>query len=79
MTTTLLYRRAWRALAVTKGWTLDAHDGPVEIEIARDELVVPVESVGVLEIPALSAWSLTALTAALALLALATLRRRRSG
>jgi hypothetical protein len=30
----LLYRRAWRALAVTKGWTETPTGGPIEIEVA---------------------------------------------
>jgi hypothetical protein len=43
----LLYRRAWRALAVTKGWTLTPQGGPVEIQVAHlnfpVELTTPVE------------------------------------
>jgi hypothetical protein len=31
----LLYRRAWRALAVTKGWQTTPQGGPIEIEVAR--------------------------------------------
>jgi hypothetical protein len=31
----LLYRRAFRALAVTKGWTQTPAGGPIEIEVAR--------------------------------------------
>ena len=33
----LLYRRAWRALAVTKGWTQTPGGMPVEIEVQRVE------------------------------------------
>ena len=43
----LLYRRAWRALAVTKGWTQTPQGGPIEIEVAGQqfqvELTTPVE------------------------------------
>jgi hypothetical protein len=35
--TRLLYRRAWRALAVTKGWTQTPGGMPVEIEVQRDQ------------------------------------------
>ena len=76
VTATLLYRRGWRALAVTKGWTVDAHGGPIEIEVARDELAVPVEGAPALEIPALGRWGLALLATALAALGWAGLRRR---
>jgi len=36
----LLYRRAFRALAVTKGWTETPSGGPIEIEVARQNLSV---------------------------------------
>jgi hypothetical protein len=79
VTATLLYRRGWRALVVTKGWTTDAHGNPVEIEVARDDLTVPVLGAGPLEIPAAAPWGLALLGAALAALAAARLARRRSG
>ena len=31
----LLYRRAFRALAVTKGWTITPSGGPIEVEVAQ--------------------------------------------
>jgi hypothetical protein len=34
----LIYRRAFRALAVTKGWTTSSTGGPIEIEVARNGL-----------------------------------------
>lgn len=37
VTARLLYRRAFRALVVTKGWTQTAAGGPIEIEVARAE------------------------------------------
>lgn len=42
VTTRLLYRRAWRALAETKGWTETPTGGPIEIEVASsiDELTL---------------------------------------
>jgi hypothetical protein len=33
----LLYRRAWRALAVTKGWTETTSGGPIEIAVAQSQ------------------------------------------
>jgi len=49
----LLYRRAFRALQVTKGWTESAHGGPIEIEVARQELQVTTsEGAPASEIPA---------------------------
>lgn len=36
----LLYRRAYRALVVKKGWTTSAHGGPIEIEVANRQLQV---------------------------------------
>ncbi len=43
----LLYRRAWRALAVTKGWTQTPQGGPIEIQVAQQQfqvtLTTPVE------------------------------------
>ena len=38
----LLYRRAFRALAVTKGWTTTPDGGPIEIEVARAARTVSV-------------------------------------
>ena len=40
----LLYRRAWRALAVTKGWTVTPGGMPVEIEVAAEQRQLAVES-----------------------------------
>lgn len=77
----LLWRRAWRAVAVEKGWTTDARGGPVEIEVFRDELSLAVSGADpspILEIPALAPAGLAALAAALGAAALARLRRRRS-
>ncbi len=55
----LLYRRAWRALAVTKGWTETPQGGPIEIEVARDErLVALVDPPPPTAIPALGALGL---------------------
>jgi hypothetical protein len=42
----LLYRRAWRALAVTKGWTETPQGGPVEIEVASTSHVVELSQGG---------------------------------
>lgn len=79
VTARLLWRRAWRAVAVEKGWETDARGGPIEIEVHRDDLEVAVSGVdpAIQEIPTLGGYGLAALGAALGALALATLRRRR--
>lgn len=41
----LLYRRAWRALAVTKGWTQTPGGMPVEIEVQRRQVPLVLEPV----------------------------------
>ncbi len=41
----LLYRRAWRALAVTKGWTQTPGGMPVEIEVDTQQRKVVLEAV----------------------------------
>ncbi len=78
VTARLLWRRAWRSVAVTKGWQTDARGGPVEIEVFRDELRVAVSGIdpAIQEIPALGPWGLAGLGILLAGLALAALRRR---
>ncbi len=58
VTVRLLWRRAFRALAVTKGWTVDPRNGPIEIEVHRTELEVPVRGTAPTEIPALSWWGI---------------------
>jgi hypothetical protein len=47
----LLYRRAWRALAITKGWTQTPGGMPVEIEVQRRVLQINVPPVAVGSIP----------------------------
>lgn len=78
VTAVLLYRRAWRALAVTKGWTETTHGDPIEIEVARNEATIAVTEGGVVEIPALSFAGLAFAALALAGAALLVLRRRRA-
>lgn len=76
--TRLLYRRAFRALAVTKGWTETPQGGPIEIEVASVNLDATVtELVDPLEIPTLSGLALALLTALLAGVGLLALRSRR--
>jgi Zn-finger protein len=41
----LLYRRAWRAVAVTKGWTETPQGGPIEIEVQRRQSSVTLDAV----------------------------------
>jgi hypothetical protein len=74
----LLYRRAFRALQVTKGWTQSAHGGPIEIEVASQQLqVVSQGTLGVLEVPALGRSGLLLLAMALAAAGIVTVVRRR--
>jgi hypothetical protein len=76
----LVYRRTFRALQVTKGWTESAHGGPIEIEVANQEVGLAVTGAGsVAEIPTASAAGLCALALALALLGALRLRRGTSG
>ena len=73
----LLYRRAWRSVVVTKGWTETTHGDPIEIEVARNEESLTVTG-SVVEIPALQPAGLAVAALALAAAALLALRRRRS-
>ncbi len=68
--TRLLYRRAWRALAVTKGWTITPGGMPVEIEVASEQRSIAVESrFNLTEIPSLGLPALLILALVLGLLA----------
>lgn len=62
----LLYRRAWRALAVTKGWETTPQGGPMEIEVARqmDSVTLTQGGAGV-PIPTLAPFGLAVLIALL--------------
>ncbi len=71
----LLYRRAFRALAVTKGWTVTPQGGPIEIEVHADSLDLEVITGGLVEVPAAGPIALCIFAAALAGLALFVLRR----
>lgn len=63
----LLYRRAFRALAVTKGWSVTPQGGPIEIEVARRSLAVPLAGGGAtVDIPATSGLGLLLLALAVA-------------
>ena len=62
----LLYRRAFRALQVTKGWTQSAHDGPIEIEVARRTLAVESQGSPATDVPAVGKTGLFALALLLA-------------
>ena len=77
VTAVLIYRRAFRALSVTKNWTETTHGDPIEIEVARNEASVSVTGGTVVEIPALQPTGLALAALALAGAALVTLRRRR--
>jgi hypothetical protein len=77
VTAVLLYRRAWRALAVTKGWTTTTHGDPIEIEVARNEATLLVGGEGVVEIPALGRFGLGLIASSLAAAGVLLLRSRR--
>jgi len=73
----LLYRRAWRDTAVTKGWTTTPTGGPIEIEVANAGLTLPVAGVPAVvpvPVPTQSLWALVLLTFGLILI-VAGLRR----
>ena len=76
VTAVLLYRRAWRSVVVTKGWTETTHGDPIEIEVARNEESLTVTG-SVVEIPALSSAGLALAALALAAAGWIVLRRRR--
>lgn len=73
----LLYRRAWRAVAVTKGWQTTPQGGPVEIEVWRtyDTLQLTHGGTPAAAIPATGPVGTVALIALLALAAVFILRR----
>ncbi len=72
----LLYRRAWRALAVTKGWQTTPQGGPIEIEVARsfDTVTLAQGGAGV-PIPASRPLAAGLLIVLIAAVAMALLRR----
>lgn len=73
----LLYRRAWRALAVTKGWQATPQGGPIEIEVARTVATVTLTQGGEgLPIPATRPWSIGLLIVLIGAAAVALLRGR---
>ncbi|NJL26727.1 MAG: IPTL-CTERM sorting domain-containing protein [Thermoanaerobaculia bacterium] len=79
VTSRLLYRRSWRALAVTKGWTETPQGGPIEIESHRNDLeVVLIEGGGgsVIDIPTLGSLGLGVLALLLGWVGFLALRRR---
>ena len=73
----LLYRRAWRAVAVTKGWQTTPQGGPVEIEVWRtyDTFELTQGGPGAVAIPATGPVGTALLIALLALSAVLILRR----
>ncbi|MCG8462351.1 MAG: NapC/NirT family cytochrome c, partial [Holophagales bacterium] len=71
----LLYRRAFRALAVTKGWTVTPLGGPIEIEVAS-RMLEQTLTVSPVEIPVLGPAGSAILAALLLLIALAAIHRR---
>lgn len=78
VTAVLLYRRAWRSVVMTKGWTETTHGDPIEIEVARNDESIAVTGEGIVEIPALTPVGLALAALALAMAGLGALRRRRA-
>jgi hypothetical protein len=74
--TRLLYRRAWRALAVTKGWTETPQGGPIEIEISSTyDTIELTQGGGGVAIPATGPFGTTVLIILLATAAVLVIRR----
>ena len=73
----LLYRRAWRAVAVTKGWETTPQGDPVEIEVWRtyDTLELTQAGPGAVAIPATGPVGTALFIVLLALSAVLILRR----
>lgn len=81
----LLYRRAWRDTAVTKGWTTTPRGGPIEIEVGRIDTslivtgVLPPDPVSpAIPVPSLNQWALMVLALALLLMTASLLRHPKS-
>ncbi len=72
----LLYRRAYRATAVTKGWQQTPAGFPIEIEMARQDLSVGVTR-SPLEIPTAGSVALASFAAMLGLISVLWVRRLR--
>lgn len=73
----LIYRRATRALYVTKGWTTTPQGGPIEIDVATQTLDVTLQvPADPLAIPVLHPVGLALMTALLALSMLVIYRRK---
>lgn len=70
----LIYRRAFRALAVTKGWTQTPQGGPIEIEVQANSLDLEVVR-GVVDVPATNLLALGLLAMMIAAAALVLIRR----
>ena len=71
----LLYRRAWRDLAETKGWTVTPTGGPIEIEVASFSDTWTIRQAAIVPVPSLDAWAMLALILALVLLSAGLIRR----
>jgi hypothetical protein len=72
----LLYRRAWRGLAVTKGWSSAPQGGPIEIEVAATYDAVELTQGGAgVAIPTTGPYASAILIALLALTAVIVIRR----
>lgn len=74
--TRLLYRRAFRALQVTKGWTVTPQGGPFEIEVATTNESFALTAGSALDIPTLGEIGGALLVVLLAMVAVLVLRRR---
>lgn len=69
ITSRLVYRRAFRELYVTKGWTQRPTGGPIETEIAQVVRQLGVQGAALLPVPSTTPWGLLAMILALLLTA----------
>jgi len=75
---TLIYRRAWRDTQIAKGWTTTPTGGPVEIEVGRELVSLPVVGTPpqpTLPVPTLSLLATLALVIGLILITVSLQRR----
>ncbi len=71
----LVYRRAFRALAVTKGWTVTPSGGPIEIEVGRQQISAVAQGTSAIGVPLLGRWALVLLGLGVLLVGLWVTRR----
>ncbi len=71
----LVYRRAFRALAVTKGWTTTTSGGPIEILVGRQQLNLVAQGTSAVGVPFVGRFALVLLGLGVLLIGLWVTRR----